>query len=403
MSATRMVLTALALALPGVVSAQDAVIRLEARPDAQAGDVARDWAMRIQGVVTLPLEGGWTGIAIGPLPAARAEALLGQLQAAGRVPADAFVSLPPPGTALTPVGATPEAAPVPGVWLRLTAPATEAEARAALDSARADLPEAGLWTDGDGFAIALGPVAPDAAEAWLPILVQAGLAPRDAAIVARGDLGRALDAGGAPELPAPGDPEPMPPLDAAQRDLRWAGHYPGAIDGLDGPMTRAAIQAEIATARAATDPGRALRLLSERRAAWAADQGLEVLTDAATGLRLTAPMRALAFDRVQDGMAIYGPRDGSGAALILFSRPGDQAEMLRMAGLVTALGWVPRPDRQVRRGHVTLRGGNDDHLGGAEMRLRDGRAEGWVLIWPASDPVTHARLMAQISDSLAGD
>ncbi len=97
------------------------------------------------------------------------------------------------------------------------------------------------------------------------------------------DLGEALDAGQAPDLPAPGAPEPLPPLDQVQRALRWAGHYDGQIDGKDGPRTRAAIQAEITQTRASTDPGTALRLLAERRAAWAEAQGLAPLVDAATG------------------------------------------------------------------------------------------------------------------------
>ncbi len=105
-----------------------------------------------------------------------------------------------------------------------------------------------------------------------------------------------------------------------------------------GARFRAAIQAEITQARASTDPGTALRLLAERRAAWAEEQGLAPLVDQATGLTVTAPMRALTFDRAERALSIYGPRDGSGAALILFSQPGGQQELLDLAGLVTALG-----------------------------------------------------------------
>src|SRR5690606_31908878 len=115
---------------------------------------------------------------------------------------------------------------------------------------------------------------------------------------------------------------------------------------------------------------------------------------------VTAPMRALTFDRAERALSIYGPKDGSGAALILFSQPGGQQELLDLAGLVTALGWVPQPDRVVKQGHVTLRGANDAHIGAAEGWVRDGRAEGYVLIWPASDPETQTRLQAEISDSL---
>ena len=54
----------------------------------------------------------------------------------------------------------------------------------------------------------------------------------------------------------------------------------------------------------------------------------------------------------------------------------------------------------IRQGHVHLRGENEAHRGEAEGRVRDGRAEGWVLIWPASDPETQTRIAAELSDSL---
>ncbi|CAM3209029.1 peptidoglycan-binding protein [Paracoccus nototheniae] len=408
----------LAGAMPGAALAQDALIRLEARRGPEAAAAAQGWAERFDDVVTLALPGGWTGIALGPLDAAGAEARLRQLRAAGQVPADSFVSVPPAGTALTPVGdgggalrpamdtagapdVAPPAPPAPSGFLRLESFAERAEAEAALTRTREEFPEAGLWALPDGwFAVALGPVSDAAGQAWLPVLSRADLIPDDAMLVDAADLGQALDAGQAPGLSDPDGPQPLPPLDEVQRALRWAGHYAGEIDGTDGPMTRAAIQAQIAQGRASTDPGTALRLLIEHRSAWQAEMGLQSLPDRPTGLTVTAPMQALQFDRAERALSIYGPRDGSGAAMILFSQPGGQQELLDLAGLVTALGWVPAPERSIRRGHVTLRGTNDVHIGAAEGWVRDGRAEGFVLIWPASDPATQTRILAEISDSL---
>lgn len=398
----------LAGALPGVALAQDAVIRLEAKRSPQAAaTAAQGWADRFDGVVTLPLPGGWTGIAIGPLPAERAAPLLERMKEAGQIPQDAFVSVPAQGTVLTAVDpdaappAMPEAPPSTERYLRLEAAETEDEGRAALDRVRSEFQQAGLWRLADGwFAVALGPVPDEAAAAWLTILTRAGLVPDDAVVARAADLGQPVEAGQVPDLPLPDATQPLPPLDEVQRALRWAGHYAGAIDGKDGPMTRGAIQAEIATARASTDPGTAIALLQQRRADWAREQGLAPLVDPATGLTVTAPMRALEFDRAERALSIYGPRDGSGAALILFSQPGGQQELLDLAGLVTALGWVPSPARDVRSGRVTLQGANDAHLGAAEGWVRDGRAEGFVLIWPAGDPDGQTRLMAEISDSL---
>lgn len=428
--------------LPMQAMAEGAVIRLEAkRSEAAAAEAAAGWAQRFDNVVTLPLPGGWTGIALGPLDRAEAEALLADLRAERSVPGDAFVSQPPASTVLSRVGGVPaapdepvaepaaepepvaepepapepeavaeaepepEAAPEPalpeGRFLRLEAFETEIEAREALARWQAEFGDAWLWALPDGwFALALGPMSPAAAEAWAPVLKTAEIIPSDAVVTGADSLGAPLVEGGAPDLPAPGASEPLPPLEDVQRALRWAGHYEGAIDGKDGPMTQAAIRAEIATARRATDPGTAMRLLTEARAEWRDRMGLAELRDEATGLSVTAPLSALVFDRAERALSIYGPANDSGAALILFSQKGGQQELLDLAGLVTALGWVPSPERTIRQGHVHLRGENEAHRGEAEGRVRDGRAEGWVLIWPASDPETQTRIAAELSDSL---
>lgn len=406
----------LAAALPGAAMAQDALIRLEAkRAPELAATTAAGWAERFDDVVTLPLKGGWTGIALGPMDREAALARLADLKAKGVVPGDAFVTEAAPGTELTRLGEAPKAdqptteseaaetpaEPAQGSYLQLESFQDRAEADEALARNRQEFPGAGLWQLPNGwFTVALGPVQDEVARDWLPVLKSGKLIPRDALVTQAADLGQALDEGEAPQLGASGDPEPMPPLDQVQRALRWAGHYDGRIDGRDGPKTQAAIQAEILSARASTDPGTAMRLLAERRAEWREAMGLEQLDDQATGLSVTAPMGALQFDRAERALSIYGPKDGSGAAMILFSQPGGQQELLDLAGLVTALGWVPQPERDVQRGHVTLRGENDDHIGAAEGWVRDGRAEGFVLIWPTADQQDQARILAEISDSL---
>ena len=72
-----------------------------------------------------------------------------------------------------------------------------------------------------------------------------------------------------------------------------------------------------------------------------------------------------------------------------------------MSGLVTALGWVPQPVRDIKPGHVLLEGANEAHIGRAEGWVRDGRAEGFVLIWPAADAQGQKRIAAEMSDSFA--
>ncbi|MBU2958548.1 peptidoglycan-binding protein [Paracoccus sp. C2R09] len=334
---------------------------------------------------------------------ADADARLAELKAAGAIPGDSFVSVPSPGMVLVPVGdAEPtRIAPPPDVFVTLARSDDEAAAREALAQFRDEFPGAGIHALAEGgFAVTLGPVAPAAAEAWLSVLTRAEIWPASAAIIPQDALAEAVEAGDAPDLPAPGTPRPLPPLAEVQQLLAWAGHYDGAIDGQDGPRTQAAIRAEIAGNRASTDPGTAIGALAERRQAWRDELGLSELRDEVTGLSVIAPQSALQFDRAERALSIWGPKDGSGAALILFSQKGGQQELLDLAGLVTALGWVPNPEREVASGSVRLKGANDAHIGVAEGRVQDGRAEGWVLIWPASDAQGQARIEAEMSGSL---
>lgn len=447
---------ALAAAVPVAGWAEDVVIRLEAKRTAEAAaEAAARYAARFEDVVTLELPGGWTGIAIGPLPREDAVARLAELKADRAVPSDAFVSAPPSSTVLVPAGQVaqadedipapvasdadagdapaaeageveaaatevsppeaaepevaepeplePEAPALPeGSFLRLEAFEDQTEARASLARRSEEFGSAWLWQLPDGwYAVAIGPIPAEAASAWLPVLKTAEVIPSDALATEAAALGAPVEEGAAPDgLEAPGEAQPLPPLDEVQRALRWAGHYDGEIDGKDGPMTQAAIRAQIASARASTDPGTALRLLIEHRNAWRAELGLRELRDEPTGLQVTAPMQALAFDRAERALSIYGPADDSGAAMILFSQPGGQQELMDLAGLVTALGWVPQPERMIAQGHVRLHGANEAHVATAEGWVRDGRAEGFVLIWPASDPETQRRVAAEISDSL---
>lgn len=399
----------LAALMPVAGFAQDAVIRIEAKRGSEAATIAaQGWRDRFEDVVTFPLSGDWIGIALGPMPQAGAEARLRQLRAAGQIPSDSFVAAAAPGLTPVPGDDATDAAPQtvvetpvpPGTHIRLDARRNREDADAVLAEWRQTFPEAGLWQLPDGwFAVTLGPMQDATARAWLSAFRDGGLLPKDAFTTVAADLGQEVTPGTAPDLPAPGDAAQMPPLDQVQKALRWAGHYDGDIDGKSGPQTRAAMQAEIMAERLAPDVPGAMRKLLERRAAWRDQMGLVELRDDHTGLSVVAPMDRLQFDRVERVLSIYGPRNDSGSALILFDRAGGQQELQDLGGLVTALGWVPNPDRKVERGHIRLEGRNAEHHGLAEGWVRDGRAQGFVLIWPADDPQNQRRIAAEISDS----
>ncbi|MCF3974110.1 peptidoglycan-binding domain-containing protein [Paracoccus salsus] len=425
----------LAAVLPVAGFAQDAVIRIEAKRGEQAAaEAASAWGQRFENVVTFPLARGWVAVALGPLTPEQAAARLAELKAAGRIPADSFVAVPPASVTLSPAGSAsagdgatempqdalvedvpaeevPEVVPVeevpaqpdmaaPGSYIRLQSVQSADEADAALALWRETFPEAGLWAlPGGWWSVALGPLTPAAAQAWLAAFKAGGDLPGDAFASDASEMGQVVDAGRTPDLPAPEESAEMPPLDQVQRALRWAGHYDGAMDGQAGPRTREAIARAVADLRISPDAGTAMRALIDRRQNWRGEMGLTTLRDEATGLSVNAPMEKLAFDRAERALSIYGPKDESGAALILFSQPGGQQELLDLSGLVTALGWVPQPDRTIEPGHILLEGANEHHRSRAEGWVRDGRAEGFVLIWPAGDAQNQSRLAAELSDS----
>lgn len=433
--------------LPGLAWAEPVVLRVEAKRGPDTAAVVESWAARFPEVMTFPLSGGWTGIGLGPMEREDAQAEMARLKAAGRIPRDSFIVPVPAGAVpvtaaaggadaeapaadaeadtvedagprtgagpaagastfapASPAGEPPLAeapAELPaGDYLRLQRYDTRESADAALAEWRADFPEAGLWQQPDGgFAITLGPVAPGVGEAWLQAFRAAERVGRFAAVLPAADLGEALDEGADPQLPPAGEAA-MPPLDEVQRALRWAGRYDGEIDGTAGPQTNAAIAAEVLALRAAPDAGSAMQALIERRAAWRDEMGLTPLHDPQSGLSVTAPMDRLQFLRNEQGLSIYGPRNELGAALILYRAAGGQQEMLDFTGLVTALGWVPAPERQVSQGSASLIGRNDTHIGQAEARVVDGHVEGLVLIWPVLDAEDQPRIAAEMLDSL---
>lgn len=346
-------------------------------------------------------------VTAGTLSASSPADQAGGMADAERAPADPAVAVPniavpDSGLSLGAMQSAPLAVTPPQSHIRLQALEDRAEAEARLAHWREAFPGAALWALPNGwFAVALGPMRDEVAQAWLPVLRDAGAVPKDAFLATTIELGAPVAAGAAPDLPAPPDqPAALPPLDQTQRALRWAGHYDGAIDGQDGPRTRAAIAAEIAAERASPDAGTAIRALMQRRMGWEDEMGLSMLRDSHTGLSLDAPKARLQHDRTERAMSIYGPRDGSGAALILFSQPGGQQELQDMAGLITALGWVPQPERDISAGRMALIGRNATHIGQAQGRVSEGRAEGWVLIWPVADALNQRRIADEMARSL---
>lgn len=369
-----------AQAAPATLAGAGTHIQLQATPGRISADEAlARWRRSFPEAGLFRLPNGVFAIALGADTAENAATRLAALKAERRIPSDAYLATTVElGTMIEGVGTPAE----PGV-----------------DAAAGAAATAGGAVPSTGTPAVTTPI-PDH-----PLDV----IPPSAARTEPGTTTGAASTAGldpAPATPAetatpaePPAPAVMPPMEDVQRALRWAGFYDGPIDGKSGPGTRAAIDREIEATSPGQQQAEAMVALIARREAWRQEIGLARLDDQASGLGLMAPTGRLAFDRTERGLSIYGPKDGSGAALILTRQPGGQQEMLDFAGLVTALGWVPKPEREVTRGRVILTGADAEHVGHAEARVADGQVEGWVLIWPAADADNARRLAVEMGES----
>ncbi|MRX50636.1 peptidoglycan-binding protein [Paracoccus sp. S-4012] len=403
-------------------------IQLQATPGATAGvELLARWREQFPDAGLWLQPGGWYSIALPAQPEAEAQARLDALIGEGRIPADAFLTaaaemgelIDAPdnvGEAVADATAGMES-PAGAEDAAAGGPEPDAEAQSGETAAAAFESEAVADEPVAGEPVASDDVSPEVAAsegvegaAQPPeVVADAEDTTANAEAASEGAPAEGTDAGEpAPEAaedtvteapPAPATPAVMPPIEDIQQALRWAGYYDGPIDGISGPGTQAAIEAEIEAVSPGADPAEAMVALLARREAWREELGLWPLRDAETGITLTAPTARLAFDRVEHGLSIYGPKDGSGAALILFAQEGDAAAMSELAGFVTALGWVPDPERVEERNRIVLEGADGDHASRAELRLVDGVVEGFVLIWPAADADNARRLAVEAAES----
>ncbi|KGJ07043.1 hypothetical protein IC63_09785, partial [Paracoccus sphaerophysae] len=98
-----LIAAALPVAAPVSALAEPVVLRIEAKRGPETQAVVDGWAARFDNVVTFPLQGGWTGIGLGPMERDAAEAELARLKAAGDIPGDSFIA-PAPGDAVAAAG-----------------------------------------------------------------------------------------------------------------------------------------------------------------------------------------------------------------------------------------------------------------------------------------------------------
>ncbi|MEM6372585.1 MAG: serine protease [Pseudomonadota bacterium] len=332
------------------VAQQDAVwVQIEARPNlALATERARAYAADLPDVNGFALGGGWYGIALGPYTRQDAEQVLRVYRNEGVVPRDSYIAL---GSTFRqqfwPVGANV-----------LDRGAVEAPIDTPVVAAPAEVPEV------------TAPPAPDETRAE---------AQRSERLLNR------------------------PEREELQVMLKWAGVYPGAIDGAFGRGTRGAMSAwqdlkgfEVTGV-----------LTTGQRAALRRDYnavldglGLQTVRDATAGIEMMLPTDVVAFDKYEYPFAHYTQSGDVATSVLLISQAGDQDTLFGLYDIMQTLDIVPLDGQRERSDRSFVIVGEDARrVSETRVSLENGEIKGFTLIWPAGDEERRARLIAEMDRS----
>lgn len=296
------------------------------------------------------------------------------------------------------------------------------------------------------YAIALGPYAPEDAQALLRELLSRGLVPRDSFVVGGVPYVSQVFPVGADALAQSAQPlaeesaeavaeevvavieaeetaEPVVPeetlqqarqseaqLDRAGRDalqiaLQWFGFYNSGIDGAFGPGTRAGMRAwqdarGFEATGVLTSRQRA-QLLGEYRTELAA-LGMETVRDERAGIQIDLPLAMVGFTDYNFPFAQFDAVNDSGVQVLLISQPGDRNTLFGLYEIMQTLEIVPLDGERERRGDRFLLTGQSETLRShTEARLTGGAVKGFTLVWPPERDAQIARILPMMQQSFA--
>ena len=337
------------------VAAQEEVVwvQIEAQPNlADATDRARIYAADIPDVNGFSLPGGWYGIALGPYARTDAEQVLAVYRAEGIVPRDSYIAL------------------------------------------------------GTNFRQQFWPIGANVLERGVV----------DAPVTAAPEVTPAAE----PQVDAPAPPAPAPDetraeaqvserlLSRPEREqlqlmLKWAGVYPGAIDGAFGRGTRGAMSAwqeqKGFDATGILTTGQRAALLRDYNAVLDG-LGLAMVRDDTAGIEMMLPTDVVEFEKYEYPFAHYTARGAIEATVLLISQAGDQTTLFGLYDIMQTLDIVPLDGARERKNSSFVLVGEDaTRISETRVTLVDGQIKGFTLIWPAGDEERRTRLIAEMDKS----
>jgi S1-C subfamily serine protease len=328
------------------------------------------------------------------------------------------------------------------VWVQIEAQPnlTDATERARIYAG--DLPDVNGFALGGGwYGISLGPYTRDDAEQVLRVYRAERVIPPDS-YIALGSTFRqqfwpvganVLDRGvvnapvaSVPDAtpvadPAVSAPAPTPPDETraeAQRNerllppsereklqvmLKWAGVYPGIIDGAFGRGTRASMstwqaQKGFEATGILTTAQRAV-LLQDYNAVLNG-LGLTTVRDDTAGIEMMLPLDIVAFEKYEYPFAHYTAKGDVDATVLLISQEGDQSTLFGLYDIMQTLDIVPLDGARDRSDSTFVLVGEDaTRISETRVTLEDGQIKGFTLVWPAGDEERRSRLISEMDKS----
>ncbi|MEP1356212.1 MAG: serine protease [Tateyamaria sp.] len=328
------------------------------------------------------------------------------------------------------------------VWVQIEAQPnlTDATERARIYAA--DLPDVNGFALGGGwYGISLGPYTRDDAEQVLRVYRAERVIPPDS-YIALGSTFRqqfwpvganVLDRGvvnapvaSVPDAtpvaePAVSAPAPTPPDETraeAQRNerllppsereklqvmLKWAGVYPGIIDGAFGRGTRASMstwqaQKGFEVTGILTTAQRAVLLQDYN--AMLNGLGLTTVRDDTAGIEMMFPLDIVAFEKYEYPFAHYTAKGDVDATVLLISQEGDQSTLFGLYDIMQTLDIVPLDGARDRSDSTFVLVGEDaTRISETRVTLEDGQIKGFTLVWPAGDEERRSRLISEMDKS----
>ena len=341
-------------------------VQIEAQPNlAAATERARAYAADLEDVNGFSLGTNWYGIALGPYTRADARQVLRVYRREGLVPRDSFIAQGANyAQQFWPVGAN-------------------VLERGVLETPLPAEPDIETQTPNEPVADA----EPEA-EAEPVTLQQAPPTPDETPAEARRSE-RLLTRSEREEL---------------QVMLKWAGTYPGAIDGAFGRGTRNAMaqwqERKGFPVTGILTTGQRAALLQDYNAVLD-DLGLELVRDETAGIEIMMPTAVVSLEKYEYPFAHYTSQGDIPATVLLISQAGDQTTLFGLYDIMQILNIVPEDGPRERRSDSFVLIGEDaTQISETRVSLEGGQIKGFTLIWPAGDEERRRRLIAEMEKSL---